>query len=414
MSIEPPHLDRHELVRRANLHNVLASIAAYAPITRAQLVERTGLSRPTVLSVVDALAEDGLIRSSTHSTGAVGRAPLRYEPDPSAGYVIGIDLGGTKVRVALADLLGSILGEVEEATTRHGAEALLDQLDGAVRRLARASRARLGKIAAVTVGSPGVVHADGTVHLAQNVTGLDELALGPDLALRLRCPVRVDNDVNLAALGELADGVAADCRTFVVLSVGTGIGAAIVIDGRVLSGAHGAAGEVAYLPCGADPMAPSSRRRGAFEVAASGSGVQAMLADELHARTPSELTTTLQPGSDARATFAAAAGGDEVALSVVARHARLLAEATLCLVAVIDPEMVVLAGGIGSDPVLLQPLRDALERIAPFPVRVETTTLGSRAGLVGAVADAQRRAWQALFQRHPLGPVPVDGDGQAP
>ena len=409
MAAEPSNrnvqLDRHELVRRANLHNVLTVIADHAPISRAAIVQRTGLSRPTVLSVVDALAEDGLIRSAPQNTGSVGRSPLVYEPDPRAGYVVGIDLGGTKVRAALADLAGSVLAEGEESTTR----------DGAARPAQPAHRVspagwcdavgqRRRESSGVTVGSPGVVRPDGTVHLAQNVTGLDALPLGPELSRRLRCPVRVDNDVNIAAVGELAEGVAAGSGTFAMVSIGTGIGAGIVVDGHILSGAHGGAGEVAYLPAGADPAAPFARRRGAFEVAASGSGVRAILADELHARPPADLGgTTLRPSSDARAVFEAASVGDEVALAVVDRHAALIAEALLSIVVTIDPELIVLAGGIGSNPIVLEPVRRALERIAPFPVRVETTRLGSRAGVVGAVADAQRRAWQSMYERHPFG-----------
>jgi predicted NBD/HSP70 family sugar kinase len=224
--------------------------------------------------------------------------------------------------------------------------------------------------------------------------------------------VRVENDVNIAALGELADGVAKGSATFAMLSIGTGIGAGIVVDGHILSGAHGGAGEVAYLPTGADPATTSARRRGAFEVAASGSGVRAILADELHARPASDLGgTALRPSSDARAVFEAAVSGDEVALAVVDRHAALIAEALLSIVATIDPELIVLAGGIGSNPVLLQPVRQALERIAPFPVRVETTLLGSRAGVVGAVVDAQRRAFQSLFERHPFGAARFDRVG---
>lgn len=412
-----PHTDRHELVRRANLHMVLQAIVEHAPVSRLELAELTGLSKPTVLNLVDELSAERLIRGSVHSTGTVGRSPQRYELDPTAGYVVGVDLGGSKARAAVADLSGAILHELEERTTTAGGPALTKQLDELVRRVVRESSAKWRRVRAVTIGSPGVVESDGTVNLAANIPGLDALPLGPGLQRRLRRPVIIENDVNIAAIGELAAGAARECATFVVVSIGTGIGAGIVVARRLITGAHGAAGEVAYLPIGADPASPAGHRRGALEVAASGSGIQAILADELRSRTPSELTdTTLRAESTAREVFdAASALDDQIARAVVARHARIVASAILAITAVIDPEMVVLAGGIGSNPGLLDPVRSAVAEVAPFPIRVETSLLGHRAGVIGAVADARRRAWEHLFDCDPLaverpwdhGPTPV-------
>ncbi len=396
-------VDRHELVRRANLQSILGLIVDRSPISRVDIAEQTGLSKPTVLNLVGALVDDGLIRSSIQSTGGVGRAPQMYEPNPAAGFVIGVDLGGSKVRAAVADMTGRFLVEAEEPTVREGGPALLDQLNALVRGLVRSSDATWNKVVGLTVGSPGVVDDDGTVNLAANIPGLDELALGPLLSRRLRCRVAVQNDVNVAAVGERAMGAARECRTFVVLSIGTGVGMGLVIDGRLISGAHGGAGEVAYLPIGIDPASAPARRRGALEVVASGSGVQQLLIEELATRSAADLAgTTLRPDSTARDVYASADSQDPIAYAVVERHARILAEAILAVAAIVDPEVVVLAGGIGSNPVLLDPVRRAVGVVAPFPIRVETTSLGTRAGVVGAVAHARRNAWLELYESDPL------------
>jgi predicted NBD/HSP70 family sugar kinase len=386
-------------VRQAHSQQVYDLIVASAPISRVDIAARTGLSKPTVLTVVDALEENGLVRSSVPSTGTVGRAPALYEPDPNAGFVIGVDLGGSKVCVAVADLDGVFLGTKEEATTKNGADALLDQLSRLLRATVRDSEATWKKVVAITVGSPGVAGEDGTVNLAANIPGLDTLALGPELARRLRKPVAVENDVNLAALGEFAAGAARECRTFVVLSIGTGVGIGIVLDGKLVRGAHGAAGEIAYLPVGTDPRLPEAQMRGALEVAASGSGVCRILIDELRSGGAACDAGELDEHSTARDVYMAAAADDATGLRVVRRHADVLAEAILAVSAIIDPEVVVLSGGIGSNPVLLEPVRSAVAEVSPFPIRVESALLGAQAGAVGAVAHAQERAWQELHSK---------------
>ncbi len=402
-------------MRRANSQQIYDVIVADAPVSRVDIAAVTGLSKPTVLSVVDDLERQGLVRSSTPSTGAVGRAPAMYEPDPTAGFVVGVDLGGSKVCVAVADIDGTVLGLVEEATTTNGADALLDQLNRLLRATVSDSPATWKKILAVTLGSPGVADTDGTVHLASNIPGLDTLSLGPQLGRRLRKPVVVENDVNVAALGELAAGVAKDCRTFVVLSIGTGVGLGIVLDRKLVRGAHGAAGEIAFLPIGTDPRQPEAQTRGALEVAASGSAVGRLLADELRSRSARDRAgSELHDDSTARDVYEAAATGDPIAAIVVQRHADVLAEAILAVSALIDPEVVVLAGGIGSNRVLLEPVRAAVSRVSPFPIRVESTLLGARAGVIGAIAHAQGHAWDALhstlsIQRNTLADEPGDG-----
>ncbi|WP_395155745.1 ROK family transcriptional regulator [Ilumatobacter sp.] len=405
---------RHELVRRANSQQVFDAIVARSPVSRVDIAANTRLSKPTVLGIVNVLEAQGLVRSSTPSTGAVGRAPALYEPDPTAGYVLGVDLGGSKVCVAVADLDGTMLGVKEEPTTRGGADALLDQLNRLLRATVRDSPASWKKVLAVTIGSPGVADANGKVSLASNVVGLDTLALGPELRRRLRKRVAVENDVNLAALGELAAGVAKDCHTFVVLSVGTGIGLGIVLDRKLVRGAHGAAGEISYLPIGANPRDPKSQVRGTLEIAASGSAVRRLLADELASGAHRDgASIGLDSDSTAREIYDAAATGNPIAKIVVGRHADVLAEAILAVSAMIDPEVVVLAGGIGSNDVLLEPLREAVAIVSPFPIRVESTLLGARAGVIGAIAHAQGDAWDTLhsmlaIHRNSTMPDPVD------
>lgn len=395
--------DRHSLVREDNARRIFRLIEQCGPISRTAIGERSGLSKPTVLNVIETLELGGLIRSSRPVTGNVGRAPMMYQLDASVGFALGVDLGGSKVSVAVADIEGHIIGEHEEATTQEGAEALLAQLERLLRAVVRVSPATWKRVLAITIGSPGVVGPDGTVDLASNIPGLDALALGDALGSLVKRPVVVENDVNVAALGELARGATRQCSNFVVLAVGTGIGAGIVIDRQLVRGSSGRAGEISYLPIGADPRSAGSQLRGALEVAAAGSAVSHLLRTELNERTARQRRDSrLHDASSARDVYDAGKDGDPIATAVIARHAEVIAEAILALTAILDPEVVVLAGGIGSNPELLGHVRRAVARVAPFPIEVTTTTLGARAGLVGAVADASARARAELEARFPL------------
>jgi predicted NBD/HSP70 family sugar kinase len=374
-------VDRHELVRRANIEAVVRAVAAAAPVTRDEIGAATGLSRPTVASLVAALVAQGRVRAVDAPAGArrgAGRVAVRYEVNPGASHVVGIDVGGTTCRAAVADLSGRILAEESVRTTKQGGAAVVSQIAGIARSVAEGQGIAWRDVEVVSIGTPGVRNDDGSIRLADNVPGLDVTPLATELEGVLGRRVVWENDVNVAAVGEHRAGIADGCRSFVLISVGTGLGMGIVIDGEVVRGSRGAAGEVAFLPIGGDPARARSRRVGTFEVAAAGAGVVQLYRDECGSRPPARGTT-------ARDVYAAAGRGERPAVAAVARHADLLARGVLAVSAILDPELVVLGGGIGSDPVLLEPLRAAVGRLVSWPLRVEASALGARAGVVGAV-----------------------------
>ena len=356
--------NRHEVVRRANITLVFRAIGENAPASRNDLVRLTGLSKPTILALVAALEQEGLIRSTRLAAEprGVGRRPIGYEHDPQAAYVIGVDVGGTKTAVAIADLSGGIKAEIELATSKAGGNAVVRQIVDTARAVARQAGIPWSAVDAIAIGTPGVQASDGAIHMADNIPGLDGIKLAKAVRSSLRVPVLLENDVNLAALGENAAGAAQGRSNFVLLSIGTGLGLGIVVDGHLVRGARGAAGEVAYLPIGGDPSTKSGRRRGAFELAAAGSAVTQILIDELTTVRKSSMTT-LNRTSTARDVYDAADAGDAVALRVVRRHAELVTLGILAVVALLDPDVVVLGGGIGSNPLMLRALRRQVDRI---------------------------------------------------
>jgi glucokinase len=304
-------------------------------------------------------------------SGRTGRdGALVLGPD----LVLGVDLGGTKVRAAIADGSGAVLAEMTSATDGRGGRHVVEQIAVLARSLVGLAGATTAQVRATAVGTPGVPDAQsGTLGLSPNVDGLGAVSLRDELADRLGHPVVLDNDVTAAAVGERWVGSARGCDDFVFVAVGTGIGMGIVSGGRVLRGAHGAAGEIGYLPLGTDPFDPVNQHRGALEEATAGEKVAA----RYRAATGTAIST--------RDVFDLAAEGVPAAVTVVAEHGRYVALAITAVTAVLDPALVILGGGVGSRAELLDPVQAALGDLGKAPVEVRTTALGNRASVVGAL-----------------------------
>ena len=313
------------------------------------------------------------------------RAHPSREPDvpPDGGpLLLGIDLGGTKLRAALADEAGAILAETVEPATGGAGDAIVAQVVAVLETLAgRAGRpsaaVRIAGIALPVALRPG----SGLAWSTANIPGLDGVAADAVFARALGFPVVVENDANCATLGEGRTGAAAGESDYAVLAIGTGIGGGIVSGGRLLRGARGGAGEVAFLPVGGDPWSPRSRASGAYETVVAGPAVVARLEDALAAGEASRLV----PGSRLDAIAEAAAAGDTLATRLLDEEARLVAMGIAAIRAVVDPAVVVLSGGVGAVRGLLDPVRAHVAMLCAEPPRIVTGLLGERAPLVGAL-----------------------------
>lgn len=287
----------------------------------------------------------------------------------AAPLVMGVDLGGTKIRAALGDADGTLLA-VEEARTAEAGASLDRQLVHLRARLAAQVDLEPERVLATAVGGAGVATSEGFT-LAPNLANLDGEDVRATLERALGHPVVLENDVNVAALGELTAGQAGDNFAFVAL--GTGIGMGLVIGGVLIRGARGAAGEIGYLPLGADPLDPDNHRRGALEE---------MVAGETIGHRYEDLTGV---PATSREVFARAARGGEAASAVLDDYARWVAAGLGAIVAVVDPSAIVLGGGIGTRPELLPRVRQWLARMGHAQVPVTVSTLGEQAPLHGAV-----------------------------
>src|SRR6059058_3983108 len=265
---------RLSLLRELGEQAVLETIFRTGPITRPEIAAATNLSKPTVSAAVSRLEQGGLVRAAGRRAGQRGRNPVAYVVSSRAGFVVGGDIGGNNVRVAAADLFGEPICDLKRPTAKDGSRAVGAQILEMVSEVIDRASVVHGRPLTLGISAPGIVdQTSGRVtSLAYNVVpegGFDPLEVIRD---RFDLPVLVDNNVNLAAVGEKWFGLARGVSTMVFIAIGAGIGMGLIIDDELVRGAHGAAGEIGYLPLVGDPFDPRHRLHGGLEdeVAAAG------------------------------------------------------------------------------------------------------------------------------------------------
>jgi len=286
-------------------------------------------------------------------------------------------------------MYGELLHE-DERETAAGAKAVGEQIAAAVEGISRELTATHGPLLAMGVSTPGVVDpaTRRVTSLAYHVSNSGALDSLSRLETRFRVPVLVDNDVNMAAIGEKWRGLAAGVSTFVFVTIGAGVGMGIVIDNELYRGFHGAAGEIGYLPLAADPFDEQHRRLGGLEDEIGAAGI-------LNAYN----RAAVDGADSAREVFERARQGDTAARDVIENEARRIGLAIATVCAVVDPGLVVLGGRIGSAPELLPPVRGTVSRLLPLPTRIEISALAERAALEGTLAMGLREARERFFSR---------------
>lgn len=305
----------------------------------------------------------------------------------------GVDVGGTKLLAVAATERGEIVAERREPTAT-GAEAVLDAVTAVLDGLIAAEP----EIAAAGVGLPGLVDLDGRVHYAPNLPGFVGVAARERLAAACPVPVVVDNDANVAALGEVLHGAGRGRREVLVVTLGTGIGGGLVFDGKVHRGGYGLAAEIGHFTV--DPAGPvcGCGGRGHWEAIASGNALGDR-AREWAARGDAPGVLARAAGAveavTGHAVGVAARAGDPDALAILAEHAEAVAVGLGGLVNILDPEVIVISGGlVDLGDLLLDPLRSLLpDYVEAATLRtvppVLAATLGEHAGAVGAAALAR-------------------------
>lgn len=372
-----------QLMRMLNRSAVLDLVRESGAISRTEISRELDLSPPTVMRVIDELLDERLVKWSGDHQASGGRPSLLLEFNPSAYAVIGLDLGGTKIHGTLADLAGNVQEEFCQSWRSDDQDDLgyVDEVCALIEALMAVGPLPGQEIRGIGIGAPGVTYSEqGIVHWAPSLNWRD-VPLRDILEERFCLPVIVENDVNLAALGEYGFGVARGASSLVCMTIGTGIGAGIVVDRRIHKGYSHSAGEVGYLLPSLRYLGRHYPGFGALEGEASGTGIEE--------RARAYLRTNRLPipaDLDAALVFEEARAGAEWAEFIVSETVDYLALAIATIAALIDPEVIVLGGGVArSADVLIDPILERIEGVIPTVPQLLQSNLGSRAAVMGAI-----------------------------
>jgi len=380
-------------LRGLNIDRVLRiAVEREEAFTRAELIQATGLSAPTVGSVTTSLIEKGVLNDLGTAPSRGGRRPGLMEFNSRHGYVAGIDLGPTRTRIGVGDMRGRQLAMRIVATPlEEGPERMMQQLTAELREVMAEAAAPAPRLLALVVGAPGPVDlGTGTVLYAPNLNGWEHVPLRTMLQKEFASMIVIENDVNLALLGEHWLGAARGHATCAFMFVGTGIGAAILIDDVLHHGHHYMAGEIGALAMSPDHIGHGSVTPSRLEPLA---GMAA-----LRQRWDPERTQAPDRWFDGL--IQAHARGDESARRAVQQTATYIGMATAQLGAVVDPSVIVLGGSMFAEPwPLVDAVRAVVREIARTPFDVVLSELGKEAPLAGCLLVGAREAQRALRQQ---------------
>jgi predicted NBD/HSP70 family sugar kinase len=382
---------RPQLIRAINGKVLLDHIRRSGPLSRTELAGLSGLSKPTVSAALGTIERAGLVHATGQRTGGPGPAAVLYDVRPEAGFILGLDVGREFLRGAVADLAGTVRSRLSVRTKAVDAMARIQELAGLAAKLLDDAGISASQLTQTVIGSPGVYDPKlDTLTLTGRLSGWDSPAVLPALREEFGPALMIENDVDAAALAERVHGHGRDVDSFAFVSVGTGIGMGLVLDGKLRHGSHGVAGEISYLPFaeGAGSDVRDARKRGSFDASASAAAV-----------VRAARRAGVRGASSAEKVFAAAERGDPVAAEVVAEEALLVAKAVCTVITVVDPDLIVLGGGIGQAPGFLDAVVDQLRLLAPVLPEVKVSVLAKDTVVAGCIAAGLDRAWQHVVAR---------------
>ncbi len=373
---------------------VVRLVRAQGPISRVELARELKLVASTAGIYVDRLLERGFLRESAQTARRFGRPPMLIELNPQRGRFIGVDFDARQVMAASVDFSQQPMEQAcRTIPARAGVERVLRTIEELIEEAIGAGKS---EVLGIGLGVPGPIDAEGGISRHYKfIRGWSDVPIGPRIRDRFGLPTFVENNLRSMALGELWCGQGRGAKHLICLGIRSGIGTGIVVDGKLLAGAHSLAGEIGHWKCqelpgfgngraDADAGAPRT-----IEDSASMTGILA----EAAARLAAGRTSALGGPGDAPAAaalLAAAQNGDELAWELVEQAAQVHGWVVHQLATLLDPELVVLAGPLAESDAYLEVVRQAAARYSPAPLRASLvrSTLGDFAGAMGAAALA--------------------------
>ena len=333
------HPGRPRLLREMNDRAALELLGSSGALTRSQVSEMTGLSKVTANHVLSRLEERGLVIKVGVQEGGRGPNATLYGLDPSCGHVIAIEVCVDTTTAVLADITGRVLAKTKVLTDVAADPA--EAVHAIVEHLTQAAQTDMAQVEACVIALPGVIEpATSHIHFCYEMPAWSGAVIDV-IRRKVRLPVTIDNDVNLAAIAERALGVASTVRDFVLVWIGRGPGSAVMVGDQLLRGTAGAAGELGLMPVAGSTVSNGSFDRGRYEVAAA---FQALVGEQA----VQELAESHQIAAENAAQSVAAAVGGAAGTAFLDELARRIALGVASICTVLDPELVVLGSHVGS------------------------------------------------------------------
>ncbi len=383
------------MLRAINERRVLDGLRESGALHAAEIARINGLSRPTTSLVLKSLTQSGLVQEYFPGESDSKRAKSVFEAVSDVKLGLGIDIGAKFIRVALGDLTGKTLSQESFAVKKLSLSEILETIKTGVDQVLKTSKHSIKDVASIVVGTPGVIdQKSGKVAIAGTIDSLDGVNLGKLIQAQFKITPLVENDINLVTIAEQGHGFGNGKENFAVLSIGSGIGSGLVLNGKLHRGHRGAAGEIFYIPFG-DP----------FDTHKTATNPSADLLPELAKNLASKYrSTSLKTPYSNEKIMEAARMGDSLGLAVVNEEAARIALYIAGIASVVDVEVVILSGGIGRQAdVLLDPIISIMAKILPFPPKIEVSKLGDSAVLIGAIDIATDLACDLVFEERMAG-----------
>ncbi|UOE94957.1 ROK family transcriptional regulator [Alkalihalobacillus sp. LMS39] len=391
-----------KLMKSLNRTLVLNIIRKDGPISRAEIAKRTNLTPPTVTNIVNELFETGIIKESQMGQSSGGRKPILLTIEPTSHYVIGIDVGVHKVKVVLADLNASITNETITKIKQGITEAEFMQLliENVYTMLDQANVSK-EKIVGIGVGMHGMVdHIHGVALYAPNLQ-LKNIPIKQTLEAEFSLPVTVENDAKALALGEKWFGYGADIENMVCINVGIGIGSGIILQNKLFHGKDGIAGEIGHTVIDENGPMCTCGNKGCLQTFSAGEAIRTRALEGINKGKATAIVEIVQGNLDkvdGEVVFKAAKAGDAFAKEVLTESGKYLGMSIANLINVLNPELVVLSGGVSrAGDFLLQPIRSIVEKRVLTPSAKDTTICLSKLGQQGTVIGAVTLVLAEMF-----------------
>ena len=378
---------------RRMMSQIMAAILEAGPLSTSKLMNRTGLGETEILSPLNMLHEKGFIKAQP----SVGESHLVVNRD--AGFSLAFDVGGTKIIGILLDLNGSVLAQKRVDTDAEGGLAVVDQLVGLSDDLFALAGKDADRLHAVALGVPGVPDPrTGAIRMASNIAQWEDIDIGDAVSKCFPgCMVLIENDVNLAALGEARYSKHQVGGNFGYINVGTGISLGIILGGQLIKGASGAAGEIGFMPIVPPQASGQAGYNQQLEAAFGSRG----LVERYNAIAQDKSVATV------REIFELAESGEPVAHALLDETAHYLSIALLCIDACLDLGTYILGGSIGMQDMLRERISAHLDAQQKANIRLEKSFLDNKAGIYGAASLASQSLLDALFDFSSAGlPLP--------